>query len=146
MRHSLTYERWYPTLFGVALAILAWLIDFGLPEESRKELLSATISIGGILAGFLGTAKTILLALPREVQQRLRSTGYMDNLTQYLGEAMLGSLAVAAISVAGFFSISTKIPIQFASIWLGVFLFSVLAFWRVSRIMLLLLRLDPDKI
>lgn len=146
MRHSLTYERWYPTMFGAALAFAAWLLDFSLPDDSKKELLSATITIGGILAGFLGTAKTILLGLPREVQQRLRTSGYLDNLTLYLGEAMLGSLTVAVISVGGFFWIMTKHPVLFASAWIGVFAYSIIAFWRVSKIMLLLLRLDPNKV
>lgn len=146
MRHSLTYERLYPAMFGVALAVVAWLVDFGLPQDSRKELLASAISIGGILAGFLGTAKTILLALPREVQARLRTSGYLDTLMDYLGAAMLGSLTVAVISVFGFFPMATSAPSIYGPIWIGIFVFSVLAFWRVSRVMSLLLRLDPDKV
>lgn len=146
MRQSLTFERWYPFIFAGFFAALSWLLEFSLPDDGRKELLSATISVGAILAGFLGTAKAILMALPQVVMTKLRSSTYLDDLAKYLGVALKSCLAVSAFSISGFFPFATNNNLIFSSLWLALFVFAVLSFWRVSNIMLIILKLDPDSL
>jgi len=144
MSQSLHYERFYPLFLATATAFGAWLLGFSLPESATKELLSATISFGAILAGFLGTAKSILMALPQMVSAKLRTSTYMDDLAAYLASALAGSLLISAYSVIGFFDLPSAIKTYYSPLWVGLFVYASLAFWRVSRIMLLLLRIDPD--
>ncbi len=63
---SLSFERWYPLIFAVAIGLLAFMLDASLPSNDnyRAGLLSAAISSSAILVGFVATAKSILMALP----------------------------------------------------------------------------------
>lgn len=146
MQRSLSFERIYPILFAASSAIAAWLLDFALPTEATKELLAATISFGAILAGFIGTAKSILMALPMALLSKLRASTYMDDLAGYLSTALTGSLITSALSVAGFFSMPEIFKPWYAALWLGSLVFAGISFWRASRIMVLLLKIDPSKL
>lgn len=146
MSQSLSYERVYPLIFAMATIIGAWLVDFALPENSTKELLAAVVSFGAILAGFIGTAKSILMALPQTLLAKLRNSTYMDDLSSYMASALEGSLLISAFSVVGFFDLPMDIKSYYPPIWAGLFMYAGMAFWRVSRIMVLLLRLDPEKL
>lgn len=146
MRQSLTFERWYPAIWAGFTLALAFLLDFSLPADSRKELLSATISVGAILAGFLGTAKAILMALPQPLMDKLRNSKYLVELARYLSAALFGSLAISAVGVLGFFTVTTRFDAIYSAVWLGLFTYAGLSFWRVSRIMLIILQTDPKNL
>lgn len=146
MQRSLSFERIYPILFAASSAIAAWLLDLALPTEATKELLAATISFGAILAGFIGTAKSILMALPAALLSKLRTSTYLDDLAGYLSTALTGSLITSAFSVIGFFTLPESIKDFYPALWLGSLMFAGLSFWRASRIMVLLLKIDPSKL
>lgn len=146
MQRSLSYERIYPFLFAASSAFLAWLCDFALPKDATKELLAATISFGAILAGFIGTAKSILMALPEALLSKLRTSSYMDDLAGYLSTALTGSLVTSALSVAGFFELPEIIQPWYPAAWLGSFVYAGISFWRASRITVLILKIDPSKL
>lgn len=147
MTGSLSFERWAPVLISAAVFAAALKAGFALPPEGKKEILSAAISVGAIFAGFLGTAKAILMALPSTgLPARLRSSGYMDDLARYMAEALAGSLLLCVVSIAGLFPLEVAAPCLFGGIWASVSAYSVVSFWRVSRIMLSILKLDPDKL
>lgn len=77
------------------------------------------------------------------VSAKLRTSTYMDDSAAYLASALAGSLLISAYSVIGFFDLPSAIRLT-TPLWVGLFVYASLAFWRVSRIMLLLLRIDPD--
>lgn len=145
--NTLTFERWYPLAAGVLAFVVALYWDFTLPLQRATDLLSATISVGAILAGFIGTAKSILMTLPPQgLIAKLRASRYLEDLAHYLAEALGSSLLFCVISVIGFFDIALRWPVWFGAIWLATAVYGGLAFWRTGRIMLALLRLDPEKL
>lgn len=146
MMGTLTFERWAPLISSALVLLLAYLTDFELPLDGRKEALSATVSVGAIFAGFLGTTKAIMMSLPvNGLPSKLRASGYMEDLAKYMAEALCGSLGICVISVAGFFAIAQSHAELFGAVWAAGATHAVVSFWRVSRIMLLILRIDPEK-
>lgn len=147
MFKSLTFERWMPVGLGITIFLLALATDFELPGDTKKELLSATISVSAILAGFLGTAKAILMGLPQDgLPKKLRDSGYIGELARYLAEALHANLVLCVVSIGGFLPASGFCPIAFAAFWAGLAALAIASFWRVSRIMLMILQLDPNKL
>ncbi len=141
MRDHILVERYYPFVLGAVALFTAYHFGAVLPTETRKEILAAAISVGAILAGFLGTVKAIMMALPSALLQKLRTSGYMDVLAEYLGHALFGSLGLSVLSVVGLFPVEESYPIHFAAIWFAWSTFAVCAFWRVTGIMLGIFRL-----
>lgn len=138
--NSLTFERWYPEVIAVAATLLACQFGFEFPEDGRRELLSSTISVGAILAGFLGTAKAILMALPQTLMTDLRESRYMGDLVRYLTAALLSCLGLCLLSVLAFFASAGG---WLDPLWVGVGIYATVAFWRVGRLMLALLQVRP---
>lgn len=137
---SLTFERWYPWLFGAAVAALAWLLEWRLPgEDALPSLLSAAISVSAILVGFMATMKSILMAVPTMIAG-IKAADFLEDVASYLMVATSGGLVYCVINIAGFFSVATTWPQCFTVVWFGSGVFALLAFWRVMRIMTALLR------
>lgn len=137
---TLTVERWYPEVIAIVATGFAYLYGFELPEDGRRELLSSTISVGAILAGFLGTAKAILMALPSGLMADLRESRYMDDLVRYLTAALLSCLGLCFLSVLAFFSLGGN---WFDLLWVGIGIYAIASFWRFGHLMLLLLKVPP---
>jgi hypothetical protein len=145
VKFTLTDEHWYPAALSVGAIVVALYFDFMLPAARADALLSATISVGAILAGFLGTAKSILMTLPPDgLVAKLRTSGYLEDLARYLAEALAASLLFCLVSVFGFFSLAAAWPGWYGAAWIGFAVYGMLTFWRAGRIMLALLRLDPN--
>ncbi|MDX8398988.1 MAG: hypothetical protein R8K20_01915 [Gallionellaceae bacterium] len=141
---SLTFERWYPFIFAVAAFALAWMNEATLPlsESYRAGLLSAAISASAIFVGFVATSKSILMALPVEgIRQRLHDSGFIEDLAQYLNQAMVGSLIFCVLNIIGFFPVSQQYIFWFTPIWIGGGIFCIASFWRIGRVMTAILRL-----
>lgn len=137
---SLTWERWYPWIFGVATSLLAWLLEWRLPAESNlPSLLSAAISVAAILVGFMATMKSILMAVPG-LTSGMRDADLLHDLASYLTQATSANLAFCVFSLSGFFAWATGNLEIFSVLWLGGGIASILTFWRVTRIMTALLR------
>lgn len=137
---SLTWERWYPWIFGIATSALVWLLDWRLPADNNlPSLLSAAISVAAILVGFMATMKSILMAVPG-LTSGIREADFLDDLASYLAAATSANLALCVLSLSGFFPWATAHAEIFSVMWVGLGVSAVLAFWRVTRIMTVLLR------
>lgn len=144
---SLSLERSLPAGLGVIAMIASVTLGLALPDDAKREILTATISVGAILAGFLGTTKAILMSLPPSgLPSKLRSSGYMTDLARYLAEALLGAMALCAVSIVGLFPVESLYPVIFCAVWAGLSVYALTGFWRVSRIMLSILQLDPNRL
>ncbi|CAJ7658821.1 Uncharacterised protein [Burkholderia pseudomallei] len=141
---SLRTERWYPYAIAGAVGVAWWQFKLPLPA-AVKEFLSAAISVGAILTGFIATAQAILAALPTDtVVGRLRASGYIEDLINYLACALYGCLIFSAFSIAGFFLIwNEHLPSWYGPVWIAMAVFSALSFHRVSRIFFKILRWAP---
>jgi len=134
---SLTFERLYPWIFGAFAITLGWLLDLSLPfgDDTRfTSLLSASISVSAILVGFLATI------------ERLRKANYLDILSTYLVEGTLANLLFCILNIAAFFPWVTteKVP-YLSAIWVGVGVFAALSFWRIVRVMILIMNINPSR-
>lgn len=134
---SLTFERIYPFLFGIAAGIVWWLTDMAIPGAAHDAILSSSLSLGAILTGFLATSKTILISLMgTSVMERLKSSGYDADLIQYLAHAIWLSFAFSVVSLIGFF----VSHILFGVAWFGLGTMAAFAFIRVTKIILEIIR------
>lgn len=97
-------------------------------------MLSALVSLGGILAGFLATMKTLLMGMKEESINRLKKSGYMPHLRDYLSEALWGSLALCVFAVAGFSPTVGATTSEYLSVLVGLFAYSFASLYRVTRI------------
>ena len=141
---SLSFERLYPFLFAIASSILALVQGASLPTDASfcAGLLSAAISASAIFVGFVATAKSIIMALPTEgIRKQLHDSGYIIDLACYLNQAMAGNLFFCALNIGGFFPAVQSNLIWFTPLWVGLGVFSLLAFWRVGRFMSAILRM-----
>jgi len=137
---SLSFERFYPWLLAFAGLIIGWLSPIDISQENRTDLYSAAISLGSIFAGFLTTTKAILMALPSDgLIEKLRSSGYMPDLSAYIGQAVFGCLLFCFLNLMGFFSLG-EAQVYFDAAWYALAFFSAAAFWRTTHIMLAILR------
>lgn len=137
MISALTREQWYPRVVGALVAALATLVcGHGSPNylPQGENMLASLVSLGGILAGFLATMKTMLMGMKEETVARLRKSGYMPLLKDYLGEALWSALALCAISVVGFSPAIGKGNPLFLAVLLGLLAYAFASLYRVTRI------------
>ncbi|QOK96351.1 hypothetical protein HF909_07830 [Ralstonia pseudosolanacearum] len=139
---SLKLERWYPFVIACVAGIVWWILKLPLPK-SIKEFLSAAISLGAILTGFIATSQAILAALPTDaVMVRLRASGYIGDLIFYVATALYGCLIFSVYSIAGFFW-DDNLPFWYGAIWISLAAFSVSCFYRLSKIFFKILGRQP---
>lgn len=136
---KLSLERNYPFL-GALLALAIWWLASPAFPTAEKEFLGAAIGIGAILTGFIATAKAILAALPNDsVMGRLRATGYVKDLVKYLEAALYACLGFSIYGLFGFFLQSdghANLNNWFARVWVFLAVYALLAFHRVTQILL----------
>lgn len=128
-------ERCYPYVLSLAAPVAVkcgWLSFSG-----SENLLAAGVSLGAILTGFLATNMSLVLTVNTRLMLEIRKSSYFELLLSYLREALWISLLFSAASVAGFF-----IPARasaFSYTWIYLAASSLLTFYRVNSIMLLLI-------
>jgi len=109
------------------------------------------LSISSVTLGFLGTIKTVIVAITdRPVIKQLKQAGYYKILVDYLNVAVLSSFIVALASlfiVLGSHELLTNIiAIKcLVSLWLALIVFMLLSLFRILRIISKLLRILPMK-
>ena len=86
------------------------------------------------------------MALPPDgVMARVRRSGYIEDLACYMTDALVASLAVCVFSILGYFSLGEIAENYYGPVWLMLGVLAVTSFWRVSKIMLLILRMNPTR-
>lgn len=135
---NLTFERWYPYLAGALAALAWWLVEPGFHAGS-SDILSASLTVGSILTGFLATSKAILLSLSdTAIMKDLKRSKYLRDLVSYLAQAIFFSFGYAVISLVGFFLNGNQI---YWLLWVAVGVTAALTFVRVVSIQLKILAL-----
>lgn len=138
---GLKAERILPYVIGV-LAGMAWhWLHLKLPgnPSTTESLLSASITFGAIIIGFLSTAKAIIASVYNApFMGDLRDSGYMSDLVRYLLEAVLIALAFVGVNFYGYIG-QYHGPI-FQCLWFSLLLCSSAAFVRVTLILAALLK------
>lgn len=137
---SLTFERYYPLLLAILATGLAWNFSITIPLAHRYELLSASISLGAILAGFLTTAKAIFMALPADsIKLQIKQSTYIEDLANYIAQGIWSCLIFCFTNLIGFFITSNYFN-TYDIIWCGLAALSFASFVRVTHIMLMLFK------
>ncbi|MBO2568627.1 hypothetical protein AYI84_04675 [Shewanella algae] len=129
---GLWVEKYFPYIIGGIGAIFWHFMDCQFP--SGDSLISSTLTVSGILVGFLATSKAILLSMSSTVITDLRTSGYMLVLVSYIGQAIWANLLFCTLSVIGFFV--KPMADWYATLWIFVVLVALLTFVRVTHIML----------
>lgn len=139
---TLNFERYYPHGLAIIAGSLWWYFSPRFPSD-EKEFLAAALSFAAVLAGFTATAQAILMSLPSDsVMGRLRATGYVNELIAYIGASLHSSILFCLLNILGFFVLDStqKLSRSYTTIWIVVGVFLILAFLRVTRIMLKIMR------
>lgn len=141
------FERWYPWGFGllIAVAVLWWNPSAKALYDALKSSLGASVSAAAILAGFQGTALTLLFTLIGTAPiKALRRRGLFGQLVRYHWHAILamllavgGSVSLLAVQgvVADFGDWSRWIAAGVAFIVVS----AILTTFRVTSLMVLIL-------
>lgn len=134
---SLFFERAYPYL-GLIAAIVLWhYFCPGFPRDV-SNFLSASLTLGSILTGFVATAKAILMSLQgTQVMRDLSNSGYINDLVSYLAQSIFASFAFSVCSLVGYFVHSYE---AYGYVWVGIGTLSALTFFRVMTLLLKILK------
>ena len=129
---KLIFEKYYPYLFGV----VAWVLwkQLNLMFPTSDSILSSTLTVSGIFVGFLSTSKAILVSMNSQIINELKSSGYIEELVSYIGQAIWINLLFCSFNVLGYFVDTSKF--WFSTTWVGIAICSLATFIRVTHIML----------
>lgn len=131
-------ERVYPYLFALAAGLIFWRRQIAFP--TGHDILSASIPMGAIFTGFLATLESMVITIQHPKVETLRSTKFFGLLLSYLQEAIWMSLLYCAWGLFGFFYDERHPPTWFGPIWVGLSFATLLTFYRVSSILIALIR------
>lgn len=137
LRTSAWTERLWPlAAAGVACCTIA-LCGVDLPVEAAPVLLSASVTFGAVVFGFVGTCLSILTGLPTKGMRRIRGVRkYVLMLRDYLAWGMLSGMFVACVALLGFFIDLTACPPYAAPVWGASVVFCIACLVRLARVML----------
>lgn len=135
---ALQVEKNYPRFLAGVASLVWWLLHRDFPSDV-KEFLTAALTLGAILTGFLATAKAILVTCSAtSVLQQLRSSGYIKELYEYLRSGLYGSLVFSVYCLIGFFFSKNEqitLPEYYELIWIFLAMYALLTFVRLTNIM-----------
>lgn len=140
MSRDLLREHYAPWILAVLAAVAALLLarigTISLPLKSPDSYLSAVISLGGVLTGFMATLKALLYGMGDATYERLRSSGYLSDLLDYLREALVGSVCLCVAAMLGFFVPSNE---YLHAVIIGVAAFALASVGRIGSMVTKLL-------
>jgi hypothetical protein len=139
-------EKIYPYITGVIAAFVFFASNkfLGLSFPKGQDILSATISMGSIFAGFLTTSKTLLATSSFRSMKLLAMKGYDKSLLSFLREAIFCSIAICAVGMLGFFNDPEHPPLWYGVLWTFACVTSFAAFVRITKIMLVIAESAPS--
>ncbi|MEW5248652.1 hypothetical protein [Microbulbifer discodermiae] len=129
---KLKFEKAYPYILAIIAGSLWWIINIGFPSDNA--IISSTLSVSGIFVGFLATSKAILISMNSPLVCELRKSGYINELVSYIGQAIWFNLIFCTANVVGYFV--NRAAEWYSIIWISLAVGSLLAFVRVTHIML----------
>jgi hypothetical protein len=132
----LWFEKLMPFILALIGASVWHLYGLSLPQDN--SVLGSSLTIGAIFAGFLATAKAILMSLDSPVMQRIKATTYMNELVSYLAQAIWLSFSFCIVSLCGYFMDNQNY--YFGMIWIAIAVGMAVAFIRFTNIMLKILK------
>lgn len=105
--------------------------------ENFKDILSSSINISAITAGFLATAMSLLITLTNDdVIQRLKKFNLYSDLIAYLKSAIAWTFLVALISSSGLFlNRGHTFSDLFFYVWTFFCIVGIVAVIRVIRLL-----------
>lgn len=141
-------ERLYPTVFGLASAVLylLFLRTERLPEAT-KDLFNAAITVAAITVGFLVTAQSILLDRDDgTIAKQLKAIGAWSSLLGYFRSATWLAFLAAGFSAVLLFLVDPKNPARWHPWIFAVWVFLVaLAAGAGHRVIAIFFKLVHDK-
>ena len=97
-------EILYPYIIGLSALTIFLVYIYCFENSTPKTIgdaISQSVSLGGIFAGFLYTAKSLLFALPdRPVVERVRDMDKMEELVSYISTSVYHWLFVSIFSLS----------------------------------------------
>lgn len=140
--NELQRERWGPLIIAIVIASLSlcfyYYSGYCLSDkllDKKVEFLSVGVSLGAIWAGFIGVIMGLFMTIPQgTVLHILRSSGYINELHDYLVSSIKASLLFSGASMIGFFFLESYFQIFF-SVWTFFAIYALLTFLRISKIM-----------
>lgn len=142
---ALIREHWGPRLLGILAGVAAYYLHknnmIAMPVKAPDSYLSAVISLGGVLTGFMATLKALLYGMSDITYKRLKASGYLADLLSFLREALWGSVSMCVIALLAFY-VSGSILLHAAVV--GVSAFALGAVARIASITAQLLEQRPD--
>ncbi|MCY4594885.1 MAG: hypothetical protein OXC19_08820 [Bryobacterales bacterium] len=136
---SLRVERRYPfVLAALALGLAAWLPG-GLERPLPALLFASTVTLGAIVAGFVGTCLSVLIVLKTPLMENIRETEYLDTLANYIGWTLFSGLLLAFVGLAGLLleDCNRSLP---PPVWCASVVFCTGCLWRISGLALKIFR------
>jgi len=137
-------ERASPWILALVVGLAAWFLHgaafISLPVQSPDSYLSAVISLGGVLTGFMATLKALLYAMSDTAYRRLKCSGYLEDLLRYLREALWGSVLMCVVALIAFYLPKS---VGLHSIVAGVSAFALSSVARIASITTKLLAVRP---
>ena len=138
LNKSLIVEKYRPYLISVIALIIWELCHIEFPDENALlSLLSSTLTLSGILIGFLATNKAILISMNSPIIESLKESGYITELVQYISHAINSNIIFCIINILGYF---LDVGSYYPYLWLFFLTLSIFSFLRVTNISLKLLK------
>ncbi|MBT2700253.1 hypothetical protein J7E79_23080 [Bacillus sp. ISL-40] len=142
-------EKIYPQLLSILVTVYLYFTEFKLGAlQNYKDIMSASISLGSIAVGFLAAAITLMPSMDNnELVRNLRRMGAYKKLLKYIITAIFSLFSTCFLSLIALFTDSKTnsiFNVIFNNAWILVFIFSLLATFRVIQTFLKFLVLSQQ--
>lgn len=108
-----------------------WLWDLNWPSNPN-DLLSASLTVGSVVIGFLVSAKAIILSSTTKGLEFLRTMNLMEELTDAFAIAVYLSMAFIILNTVGFFGLGGR---WFEALWVSTGGSMLYSFKRITSIL-----------
>jgi hypothetical protein len=136
-------EKYYPLTVSSILCCISYIVIPHFPHiRLRTDILAASISISGIVIGFLITTQSILFAIDNSpIIKSLKQFDVYKKLISYLMNAIHWSFLVAIINLVGLFiqfkigEVITSFQLIYSLFWIFTISGMALSCYRVVRLL-----------
>ncbi|OYQ79080.1 hypothetical protein B9T12_04715 [Wohlfahrtiimonas chitiniclastica] len=137
----LLWERIYPYCITVLVgAGCMYIYSKNSFPTLEKEFFSTAVALFGVLLGFLSTTKALLIGMNSPVIEFLRESSRMDDLINYIAQAVWGCFIACLANIVAFFVSGSSWFDYYIIVLVLVCVFALTAFFRITRLMISILR------